>query len=364
VTTVTETKRVALVGYGFGGAVFHAPFIAAEPRLELSAVVTADAGRQAAVRARYPKAAVLDSFEGLLARIDDVDLVVVSTPNAAHVPLATAVLAAGRPAVVDKPVAPTPAEARTLAALAAERGTVVVPFQNRRWDGDFRTVAALLDSGRLGTLRRFESRYERWQPEVPTDPGRTWKRSAAPGAGAGVLFDLGTHLIDQAVALFGRPASVYAEVAAVRPGAEVDDDVFIALTYAADSGGRQGPAVHLWASLVAADQGRRFRLLGSGGAYAKDGMDVQEAALLAGHVPTENGWGEEPSASWGRLAEDGADARPWPTLPGAYMHFYAGLAACLLDGAAPPMDIADAITVADIVDAAYRSAEGGNIVTL
>jgi scyllo-inositol 2-dehydrogenase (NADP+) len=140
--------------------------------------------------------------------------------------------------------------------------------------------------------------------------------------------------------------------------------VFIALSYAADSGGQPGPAVHLWASLVAADPGPRFRLLGSSGAYAKGGMDVQEAALLAGHAPTEAGWGEEPSASWGRLVDSDADARPWPTLPGAYLQFYTGMAACLLDGAAPPVDIADTITVADIVDAAYRSAANGSVVTV
>jgi scyllo-inositol 2-dehydrogenase (NADP+) len=356
--------RVALVGYGFGGAVFHAPFIAAEPRLELAAVVTADAGRQATVAARYPGTAVLDRFEDLQARLDDIDLVVISTPNATHVALATAVLAAGRPAVVDKPVAPTPAEIRALATRAHEAGVVVVPFHNRRWDGDFRTVAALVAAGELGRLHGFESRYERWQPQVPTDPGRAWKRSAAPGAAAGILFDLGTHIIDQAVVLFGRPESVYAEVATVRSGAEVDDDIFVALHYPADASGRPSPRVHLWASAVAAEPGPRFRLLADAEAYVKWGMDVQEAALLAGQAPTEAGWGDEPTSGWGHLVSGDADPRPIRTLPGAYTHFYAGMAACLLDGAAPPVDIADAVTVAEIIDAAYRSGSSRAVVAL
>ena len=277
--------RVALVGYGFGGSIFHAPFIAAEPRLALACVVTADAERQRQVLARYPGVTVLASFEELLGQIDDVDLVVVSTPNSTHVAVADAVLRHSRPVVVDKPVAPTAEEVRGLAELAVANTTVVVPFHNRRWDGDFRTVVALLEGGELGTLHAFESRFERWQPQLPSDPGRAWKRDASPSAAAGIVHDLGTHLVDQAVVLFGRPDAVYAEVAHRRPGGEVDDDAFIALRYA------DGPRVHLWATALAADQGPRFRLLGGAGAYVKSGMDVQEAALIAGHLPTDPGWG-------------------------------------------------------------------------
>jgi scyllo-inositol 2-dehydrogenase (NADP+) len=353
---------VALVGYGFGGSVFHAPFIAAEPRLDLTAVVTANAVRRSEVATRYPAVEVLTGFEELRARLDDVDLVVVSTPNATHVSLASAVLAAGRPVVVDKPVAPSASEVRRLAALAKQTGTFVVPFHNRRWDGDFRTVTALLAAGDLGTLHRFESRYERWQPEVPTDPGRAWKRSGAPGAGNGILSDLGTHILDQAVVLFGSPESVYAEVATRRPGAEVDDDVFVALGYPTGRRDEPAPRVHLWASALAADPGPRFRLSGSAGAYVKRGMDPQEAALLAGRTPVEPGWGEEPRPSWGWIAT-GSDDRPVPTQAGAYQLFYSGLAACLLDGVAPPVDVADAVTVAEIVEAARRSALTGRVVT-
>ncbi len=346
-----DTAGVALVGYGMGGAVFHAPFIAAEPRLQLAAVVTANPERRAEVLARYPGARVEREVESLLTRLDDVDLVVVTTPNASHAAVAAAVLARGRSVVVDKPVTPTSDETRRLRALAASTGTVVVPFQNRRWDGDFRTVVDLLGRDALGTVHTFESRYERWQPHVSP---RTWKNDPEPGAGTGILYDLGTHLVDQAVALFGRPRSVYADIAVRRPASRVDDDVFVALGYPG------GPRVHLWTSAVAPDLGPRFRLLGDAAAYVKRGMDVQEAQLVAGHSPREPGWGEEPESSWGEVVA-GPERRLVPTLPGAYGLFYAGMASCLLDGAPPPVDIDDAVLTAEIIQAAQASARDGAV---
>jgi predicted dehydrogenase len=279
--------------------------------------------------------------------------------------------------VVDKPVAPTAAQARDLAALAADRGTVVVPFQNRRWDGDFLTVSqvatGLVPGVTLGALHRFESRYERWQPESSTDPRRAWKRSGVPGDAAGIIYDLGTHIVDQAIVLFGRPDTVYAERRALRPGAEVDDDVFVALGYGGGAAGgglvparlraESGVGVHLWASALAADQGPRFRVLGSAGAYLKWGMDPQEAALLAGEVPGGDGWGAEPPSSWG-VWRAGPETQAVPTEPGDYSAFYTALAACLLDGGPPPVDIADAVTVAEVIEAALRSAEGGSVVSM
>ena len=356
-STSRDVGRVALIGFGVGGSLFHAPFIAGEPRLDLVSIVTANSRRQSEASARYSGTRLFARVEDLLAHLDDVDLVVVSTPNSTHVAIAEAFLACGRPVVVDKPVAPSADEVRRLAALAVATGTRVVPFQNRRWDGDFRTVAALLDSGELGTLYTFESRYERWQPQVSDSADRSWKRDPEPGIGTGMLFDLGTHVIDQAIVLFGRPDSVYAEVANRRSGAEVDDDVFVALHY------RQGPRVHLWASAVAADRGPRFRLLGSTSAYVKVGMDVQEATLTAGHSPTEPGWGEEPPASWGHI-DTGTECRKVPTQAGAYQLFYSEMASFLLDGTPPPVDISDAVLTAEIIDAAYRSSHNGTTVEL
>src|ERR1039458_6965446 len=356
-STPRAAGRVALIGYGFGGSLFHAPFIAGEPRLDLVSIVTANSQRQSEVAARYAETRVVTSVEDLLARIDDVDLVVISTPNSTHVAIAEMVLASGCPVVVDKPVAPSADEVRRLAALAEAAGTRVVPFQNRRWDGDFRTVTALLEAGALGTLNTFESRYERWQPQVPNSADRLWKRDPRLKAGAGILFDLGTHVIDQAIVLFGRPESVYAEVAILRPRAEVDDDVFVTLHYP------HGPRVHLWTSAVAADRGPRFRLLGSASAYVKMGMDVQETMLITGHSPTEPGWGEEPPASWGHI-DTGTERREVPTRAGAYQLFYSGMASFLLDGAPPPVDVADAVVAAEVIDAAYLSSHHGTTVDL
>ena len=343
-----EVVRTALVGYGLGGSAFHAPFIAADPRMELAVVVTSSPERQSQVRSRYRGASVLGSFDQLLDSLDVVDLVVLSTPNVTHVALAEAVLQRGRHLVVDKPVAPTAAQLRQLVELAHRAGQHLVPFQNRRWDGDFRTVQSLLQSDRLGTVHRFESRYERWQPQISSGPQRTWKRDPAPGHATGILYDLGSHLIDQVVVLFGRPVAVYAEVDRRRDQAEVDDDVFVALRYS------HGPRAHLWASALAADRGPRFRLLGQHGAYIKHGMDVQEAALVAGRRPSEPGWGEESPNAWGTILTS-AGPRPEPTLPGAYQLFYAGLAACLLDGGPAPVDPADAVLTAQIIEAAQQS---------
>jgi scyllo-inositol 2-dehydrogenase (NADP+) len=349
--------RVALIGYGMGGRLFHAPFIAAEPRLELAAVVTANDSRRKELLSRYPGADVLGRTEDLLDHLGDIGLVVISTPNATHAALAESVLTRGKPVVVDKPVTPTAEATRRLARLAETHDTSVVPFQNRRWDGDFRTVVDLVRQNRLGTLHRFESRYERWQPLLSTDPGRAWKNDRQPGAGVGLLFDLGTHLIDQAVMLFGRPQAVYAEVAVRRPSSGVDDDVFVALRY------RTGPNVHLWMSAVAADRGPRFRLLGEAAAYVKWGMDPQEDRLSAGHAPDGPNWGEEPRSSWGHIVT-GAERSEVPTLAGSYQHFYAGMASLLLDGGRPPVDIADAIMTAETVEAAVRSSQTGAVASL
>jgi scyllo-inositol 2-dehydrogenase (NADP+) len=353
----SEIVNVALIGYGMGGSLFHAPFIAQNPRLRLSAVITANAARQAEVRARYPGTAVHRHTERLLSHLEDVELVVVSTPNSSHVALAEAVLAHARAVVVDKPVAPTPDETRRLDTLARTHGTWAVPFHNRRWDGDFRTVAELLRRGDVGHLGTFESRYERWQPQVSVGPDRAWKNDSQPGVGVGILYDLGTHLIDQAVMLFGRPGNVYAEVASRRDRTDADDDAFVALDYPGAS------RVHLWMSAVAADQGPRFRLLGNSAAYVKTGMDVQEGHLSEGQAPGGLHWGEEPETSWGHTVA-GGDRRAVPTLPGAYQLFYSGMASLLLDGTPPPVSMEDAIATAEIIEAAYLSARTGAVVPL
>lgn len=342
---------VAVVGYGLGGSTFHAPLIDVTPDLSLSAIVTSAPERQAAARRRYPEARVVPTVDELLISGHGLDLVVVTVPNSVHVPVAEAVLRAGVSTVIDKPLAPTSAEAEALGALAAANGLKVIPYHNRRWDGDFRTLRFLLEAGHLGRPWRLESRFERWRagPE-----SRSWKRDPGQAAG-GILYDLGSHLIDQALVLFGRPVTVYAELAG-RVGS-LDDDAFLALEYPDDL------FVHLWASSKAAQLGPRFRALGSAGGYVKYGLDVQEEALRAGRLPTEEGWGREPEEAWGRFGTDDG-TEPVETLPGGYQEFYASVAAALTRGAPQPVALEDAVVGLRIIEAARLSARLKQSVTL
>ncbi|MGW3462044.1 Gfo/Idh/MocA family oxidoreductase, partial [Streptomyces olivaceoviridis] len=199
--------RVGLIGYGLAGSVFHAPLIAATEGLALDTVVTSQPERQQQARAEFPDVRIAATAEELFGRADDLDLIVVASPNKTHVPLATAALKAGLPVVVDKPVAGTAAEARELAALAEERGLLLSVFQNRRWDNDFLTVRRLLADGGLGDAWRFESRFERWRPQLKGG----WRESGDPAEIGGLLYDLGSHVVDQALVLFGPVTEVYAE---------------------------------------------------------------------------------------------------------------------------------------------------------
>lgn len=338
--------RTALVGYGVAGSVFHAPLISATDGMTLTTVVTANEQRAAAVRERYPDVRVAPNVEQLWREPGRLDLVVIASPNRTHLPLALAAIRARLPVVVDKPVAATAAQARQLPDAAAEKGVLVSVFHNRRWDGDALTVRRLIADGSLGTIFRFESRYERWRPEVNA---QAWRERPAPEEAGGLLYDLGSHLIDQALTLFGPVTDVYAEVRAVRRGAQVDDDVFLAIAH------RSGTCSHLWASSAAADLGPRFRVLGTSGSYRKYGLDVQEAALRAGRTPGKPGWGEEPDTSWGQLGTPG-HTRPVPTRPGNYGQYYADLRDALRGKRDPPVTVDSAIDVLVVIEAARRSA--------
>jgi predicted dehydrogenase len=336
--------RVGLVGYGLAGRFFHAPLIATTPGLVLQNVVTANPDRRAQLASEYPEARAVDSVEQLLADPAALDLVVVASPNDTHSPAARAALEAGLPVVVDKPLAPTAAEARELIDLAKARGLMLTVFQNRRWDSDYRTAKHLIADGVLGTVHRYESRFERWRPQIATG----WRESADPAKAGGVLNDLGSHLVDQALHLFGPAAHVYAEVTIRRPGAAVDDDAFIALTHTS------GVHSHLWMSAAAAQPGPRLRILGDQSAYSVQGLDPQEAALRAGRRPGP-GWGEPAETEWGLLGAT-EDARRYPSLPGDYPAFYAGVVAALRDGAPNPVDPHDALAALVVLELARRSA--------
>jgi predicted dehydrogenase len=351
--TRDDAIRVALVGYGLAGAVFHAPLIATTPGLRLAVVVTSNPERREQALRDHAGVAVVDSVERLWERARDVDLVVVASPNRTHVPIGMTALAAGLHLVVDKPLAPTVAEGRRLAEEARQRGLVLVPFHNRRWDGDFLTLRRLLREGALGDPYRFESRFERWRPVSKGG----WRELGDPGEAGGILFDLGSHLIVQALVLFGPVRRVYAELDVRRPGVEVDDDAFVALQH------ESGVHSHLFMSAVAAQLGARMRLFGSRAAFTKYGLDMQEAALRAGHRSDRRDLGEEPEERWGKLGA-GDDLRPVRTESGDYGRLYDGVVAAIRDGAPPPVEPADAIAGLAIIEAARRSAARGVVVDL
>ncbi|CAM3629164.1 Gfo/Idh/MocA family oxidoreductase [Kibdelosporangium persicum] len=325
--------RVGLIGYGTAGAVFHAPLITATPGLTLQSVVTS---REVPDGVRR-----LDRPDQLW---EDHDLIVIASPNRTHVPLATEALHAGLPVVVDKPFAPTVAEARALTELASAKDLPLTVFQNRRWDGDFLTVKDLVRSGRLGKVHRFESHFDRWRPT----PKQGWRERPGREEAGGVLFDLGAHLIDQALQLFGPVRSMYAEVTRQRPGVRVDDDFFLALTH------ESGVHSHLASSTLAAQPAPRFRVLGAESAYTKYGLDVQEAALKAGQGPGSPEWGEEPEEAWGLLGVAG-ETTPVPTKTGSYQYFYAAMVSTLRDGSPVPVAPESAIAALEIIEAALES---------
>lgn len=357
--TANAPLRVGLVGYGLAGSVFHAPLVSATEGLVLDTVVTSNEERRAQALAEFPGVRFAASPDELWPRSDELDLIVIASPNRTHVPIARAALEAGLPVVVDKPIAGTAAEARELAELAGERGLLLSVFQNRRWDNDFLTLAALIREGELGEVQRFESRFERWRPQLKGG----WRESGDPEEIGGLLYDLGSHVVDQALTLFGPAVQVYAESDVRRQGAAADDDTFIAITHA------NGVRSHLYASATTAQLGPRFRVLGSKAGYVKYGLDPQEAALREGVRPSAGEpWGEEPESLWGRVGSGespltgGGD--PVRTLPGDYPAYYAAVASALRGEGENPVTALQAAAALDVLEAARRSAREGVSVTL
>jgi scyllo-inositol 2-dehydrogenase (NADP+) len=336
----------AIIGYGLAGSTFHAPLISSTPGLAVATVVTSDPDRRERALRDHPGARVISTPEELWQLADEHDFVVIAARNDAHVPLAERALGAGLPVVVDKPLAPSAAEAATLIERARERGKLLTVFQNRRWDSDQRTLRKLVAEGVLGEVLRHESRFERWRPEPRAD---AWRETVGPEKGGGVLLDLGTHLVDQALQLFGPVSHVYAEIDN-RRGSAGDDDAFLALQH------RSGGYSHLWMSAFAAAPGPRLRVLGTRAAYVVSEVDGQEDALRSGRRPDDpDPWGIEPESRWGRLVK-GEESEAVPSERGAWPAFYTELERALRVGGPPPVDPADAVATLEVIDAARRSA--------
>ncbi|MDT8910502.1 Gfo/Idh/MocA family oxidoreductase [Amycolatopsis sp. PS_44_ISF1] len=350
---MADDLKVGILGYGIGGRVFHAPLVAATPGLVPAVIVTSNPERAAQARAEYPGAEVIAGPDEFFARAGELDLVVVSTPNRTHAPLALRAIELGLPVVVDKPFAPTEEAASRVVAAAKDRGVGLTVFQNRRWDSDFLTVRKVVESGRLGEVFRFESRYDRWVPEVKDN----WREFGDPAEAGGLLYDLGAHIVDQALQLFGPVAEVYAEADRRRPGVAVDDDVFVALHHA------NGVRSHLWASALAATRNPRFRLLGDRATFTKYGLDVQEPQIKDGLRPGDEGWGVEPAADAGVLGVAGR-TETVATEAGRYQDFYAQVRDALHGEADFPVDPASAVATLRVIEAAHRSAAEGRVLGL
>jgi predicted dehydrogenase len=343
--------RVALAGYGLAGAVLHAPLIATTEGLQLTAVVTRDAQRRARLAADHPQARAVDDLD---ATLDDADLVVVASPNRFHVPLAAAALDARCHVVVDKPVAVDADQARGLAERAVAAGRLLIPFHNRRWDDDFLTLRRVAGDGRLGRVLRLESRFDRWRPQVRDG---VWREGGDPADGGGLLLDLGSHLVDQAVELLGPVTAVYAELDRRREGAAVEDDVFVALHHVG------GARSHLSAGVLAAHLAPRFRVLGDRAAFVSEGLDQQEAALRAGASPADAGFGRRDGTGAATL-HDGERTTPVAMETGRWRDFYAGVVAAIREDGPPPVSAGEAVRVLELLDAARQSAATGTVVAV
>lgn len=336
--------RVGIVGYGLAGSVFHAPFLAADPAFSIVAISTSDPQRAASAAKAHPEARIVPDLEAVLA--ERPDLVVLASPPSVHRDQAVAVLSAGIAVVIDKPFAPSTADADAIIAASEASGAPVFVFHNRRWDADLLTVQRLLREGALGEVVRFESSFERWSAPKT---GR-WQTAIGSAEGGGILFDLGSHLVDQALVLFGPAVVTAAETRVVHPGGASDDDAFVSLLH------ENGVRSHLSMSRVARATGPRLRVLGTRAAFSVDGLDPQEAALrTGGALPDDPGFGEVAPEHWGVLTDD-AGSRPVPSERGRYAAFVEGVARTLLDGAPTPVDVHEARAVVAVLERAHQKA--------
>ena len=342
---------VGLVGYGLAGRFFHAPFIAAVDGLEIRAIATTREDRRADARADHPQVAIVESVEALLDR-PDVEVVVLASPNKTHVPLGIRALEAGRHVVTDKPIATDVSSAESLVDAAERTGRLLTVYHNRRWDGDFLTVRSLVEGGTLGPIDSLESRFE-----IRVALAEAWREDAEQAGGP--HRDLGAHLVDQALVLFGAAVRVFGQLDRRRPETAVDDSAFVAIEHAG------GECSRLWTSLISPWGRPRFRVRGLAGEYVKDERDPQEARVLAGGRPSDPGFGDDPPDHWGRIHVVDQEPTTVPTQPGDYRRFYAALREAIRTAGSPlPVDPLDAIRGLRILEAAEESARTGTVVRL
>jgi predicted dehydrogenase len=337
--------RVAVVGYGFSSTTFHLPFIQADPQFSLQYIVSSKVD---SVKLDHADVAAVSQLSDI--PVDKVDLVVITTPNQLHFEQVRDCLNAGWHVVVEKPFVLSREQAVTLADLAEQLGRLLVVFQNRRWDGDFLTLRSMIDTGGVGQVKKFVSRFDRFRPNVRV----RWREQAGPGAG--ILWDLGPHLVDQMVALFGKPSAVTASVMTLRDSADVDDNFEIWFEY-------PGFQVMLGSSSFQAGPIARFQLEGSEGTFIKYGLDVQEDALRRGEDVSDERWGQETEDSWGILYSETKN-KLLVTKPGNYGAFWHQVYLCLAEGAKSPVPLSESILVIELIELAFKSSQEKRTITI
>ncbi|NJC23671.1 putative dehydrogenase [Arthrobacter pigmenti] len=343
--TAERTIRTAVLGFGVSGRVFHSPLLAANTDYSLRFITTSNEERSRQARESYRSATVLNNPQDIFKHADEIDLVVIGTPPGTHYELANAAIDRGLHVVVDKPFVPTAAQGEELIRKAGRAGVSLTVFQNRRWDADFLTVQDLVRREALGTIATFESRFEWWQPEG----FRSWKGAATLDEAGGILYDLGSHLIDQALQLFGPVQDVYGQTTRYSSAStDADEDAFVVLHHA------NGIRSRLTMSGLAALPGPRFHLFGTRGTYLKWGLDGQEPALDAGKDPNDDDFGMEPESAWGSLST-GATQQVVPAQRGDYAQFYKLLSDHLASGRPLPVDPWDAVQVLRIIEDVHRA---------
>jgi scyllo-inositol 2-dehydrogenase (NADP+) len=343
-TTTHKPIQVGLASFGMSGMIFHAPFLDANSHFQLRKIVER---RNEKSKEYYHYVEVVKDFEALL-QDEAIELVVVNTPNALHFEMAQKALLAGKHVLLEKPFTPTAQEANALIKLAQQQNRVLTVFHNRRWDGDFLTIQKVVSKGLLGQLVDYEAHYDRFVNYIAAN---TWKEEAGPGSG--ILYNLGSHMIDQALVLFGKPQAITADIGAHRSGSKIDDYYDITLHY-------EERRIVLKSSYLVKELGPRYILHGTEGSFLKYGIDPQEEALKAGQKPVGPDWGKEPPSNWGKLNTqlNGLHVTGTiETLPGSYADFYNNLYKVVREGKELAVKPEEAALVIELIELAWQSHE-------
>lgn len=338
-----ESIHTAILSYGMSGEIFHAPLLNAHPGFQLTKILERSKDK---ARLRYPQSTIVRELDDIL-KDEKIELVIVNTPHDSHFELTTKVLEAGKHAVVEKPFVTSTQEGEQLIELSKRKKRMLSVFQNRRWDGDFKTVRKILEQEILGPLVEFEAHYDRYRPSVDFT---TWKESAS-GVGTGILYNLGSHLIDQVLVLFGMPQSLYAVTGVQRKGGVSDDFYDIRMQYPEHG-------VILKSSYLVREPGPRFILHGVKGSFIKYGIDPQEQALKDGTIPGIAGWGQEKSNEWGMLNTEMGTLHfqgRIETADGNYLGFYDSVYSAIREGKEPVVTGEQALNVIKVIEAVMES---------